>query len=90
MTEMLELPDTIFEAAMIIILQQAIMNTLKWKKMENLSKEIEELSGSLQLKISILLTCKSLIFFRLVSSIQLLNNWKQLMTPLLWQKMKGN
>ena len=29
MTEMLELPDTIFEAAMIIILQQAIMNTLK-------------------------------------------------------------
>ena len=32
MTEMLELPDTIFEAAMIIILQQAIMNTLKWKK----------------------------------------------------------
>ena len=56
MTEMLELPDTIFEAAMIIILQQAIMNTLKWKKMENLSKEIEELSGSLQLKISILLT----------------------------------
>ena len=32
MTEMLELPDTIFETAMIIILQQAIMNTLKWKK----------------------------------------------------------
>lgn len=42
--------------------------------MENLSKEIEELNGSLQLKISILLPRKSLIFFSLVSSIQLLNN----------------
>ena len=46
----------------------------KKKKKENLSKEIEELNGSLQLKISILLPCKSLIFFPLVSSSQLLNN----------------
>ena len=58
--------------------------------MENLSKEIEELRGSLQLKISILLPCKSLIFFPLDSSIQLLNNWKQLMTPPLRQKVKRN
>ena len=29
MTEMLELPDKIFETTVIIILQQAIMNTLK-------------------------------------------------------------
>ena len=36
MTEMLELPDKIFEAAMIIILQQAIMNILKTKKKHKL------------------------------------------------------
>ena len=39
MTEMLELPDKDFEAAMIIMLQQAIMNTLKWKKWKTSAKK---------------------------------------------------
>ena len=48
MTEMLELPDTIFEAAMIIILQQAIMNVFKpIEKYKNsadyLSKEMKDI-----------------------------------------------
>lgn len=36
---MLELPDKHFEAAMVIMLQQAIMNTLKGKKWKTSAKK---------------------------------------------------
>ena len=70
MTCKLVLSNKNFKA--VIKMLQAIMYTLETN--DNLSKEIEELNGSLQLKISILLPRKSLIFFSLVSSIQLFNN----------------
>ena len=45
MTQMLELPDEDFRAAIIKMLQQTIMHT--WNKWKSLSKEVESLNKEL-------------------------------------------